>query len=399
MREKAEMTPEERARWMRVGMLSALAMVLGYLETFVPIPIPGVKLGLANIAVLVALSDGDIGGAFCIGAIKVLTVGLLFGNPVTLSYSALGTLLAFAVMAPLSKLQGAHVVTVSAAGALAHVVGQLIVASALLGTPLVWYSLPPLEIAAGITGILSGIVTSRALVALDSTDKLTNEAEKEDMEDALAPKREGGGVSFGLPSGRPTHARVSLNPKVVLVGLIAFMVFVFSVDSAPLLAGAMVLAAIACAVGRVSTRQVLWALRPMLLIIAITFIAQMASFQVGEVAARLGPIVITFEALRQTGIMAARLVSVVGASVAVMQLVDLGNLVDAIRWIVRPLGRLGIRTEGFCLALEVALASVPAVLSLAKDQSWNWRELGRSAPEFIARAISREQGTEECSRI
>ena len=57
------LTPQEEERWARVGALAALAMVLGYLETFVPIPIPGVKLGLANVAVLLALAQGDVWGA------------------------------------------------------------------------------------------------------------------------------------------------------------------------------------------------------------------------------------------------------------------------------------------------------------------------------------------------
>lgn len=69
----SSLTPQEAHRWVRIGVLSALAMLLGYAETFIPIPIPGVKLGLANIAVLVALDGHDISGAFAISAIKVLS--------------------------------------------------------------------------------------------------------------------------------------------------------------------------------------------------------------------------------------------------------------------------------------------------------------------------------------
>ena len=85
------LTPQEEERWSRVGALAALAMVLGYLETFVPIPIPGVKLGLANVAVLLALAQGDVWGACWIAAVKVLAAGLLLGSPITMAYSAVGT--------------------------------------------------------------------------------------------------------------------------------------------------------------------------------------------------------------------------------------------------------------------------------------------------------------------
>ena len=99
------LTLSESERWTRIGALSALAMLLGYLETFVPIPIPGVKLGLANVAVLIALAEGDVWGACWVGVVKVLAAGLLFGSPVTMAYSAAGTLLSLLVMAPLSRLR------------------------------------------------------------------------------------------------------------------------------------------------------------------------------------------------------------------------------------------------------------------------------------------------------
>ena len=89
------LSPAERLRWTRVGALAAFALVLSYVETFVPIPIPGVKLGLANIVVLVALVRFDARSALAVAAIKVLAAGLLFGSPIMMAYSAAGTLLAF----------------------------------------------------------------------------------------------------------------------------------------------------------------------------------------------------------------------------------------------------------------------------------------------------------------
>ena len=101
-----------------------------------------------------------------IALIKVLAAGFLFGNPVMMLYSLGGTLLAFASMAALSRIHGLSVVLVSIVGAVLHNVGQLGVASVILGTPAVWASLPLLVIAAGVTGALSGVAARYALDSL-----------------------------------------------------------------------------------------------------------------------------------------------------------------------------------------------------------------------------------------
>ena len=104
-RRRAEraMSLDEARLWARVGVLAALALVLSYIETFIPlpVPVPGIKLGLANVAVLVALELIDVKSALFVAAIKVLAAGFLFGNPLMMAYSAGGTILAFAFMAAL----------------------------------------------------------------------------------------------------------------------------------------------------------------------------------------------------------------------------------------------------------------------------------------------------------
>lgn len=81
-------------------MLAAFALVLSYVETFIPlpIPIPGAKIGLANIAILIALETTGAKSAFAIAVIKTLVTGFMFGSPVMIPYSAGGTLLAFLVI-------------------------------------------------------------------------------------------------------------------------------------------------------------------------------------------------------------------------------------------------------------------------------------------------------------
>lgn len=163
---KVPLTLEEARRWARVGVLSALALVLSYVETFIPLPVPfpGIKLGLANIVVLIALELLDFKSAAAIAAIKVLAAGILFGNPLMMAYSALGTLFAFLGMAALVRVPGLHVALIAIVGAILHNVGQLFVAAGMLGTPLVWASFPVLAIAAVITGALTGAFAKYLLV-------------------------------------------------------------------------------------------------------------------------------------------------------------------------------------------------------------------------------------------
>ena len=158
----------EARQWARVGMLAALALVLGYVETFIPlpVPVPGIKLGLGNIAVLVALKTLDFRRAAVVAVLKVLASGLLFGNPMMMAYSAAGTALAFAAMAAFCAVPGLSVVLVAIAGAVSHNVGQLVVASLMLGTTLVWVAAPVLAIAACITGALTGVAVKYTLDSL-----------------------------------------------------------------------------------------------------------------------------------------------------------------------------------------------------------------------------------------
>lgn len=155
------LSPEEARKWATVGMLSAIALVLSYAETLIPIPLPGVKLGLANAVVAAAISLLDFKSGCCIAIIKVLATGFLFGSPIMMAYSAAGTILATLTMGLLIRLLGANLTLATIAGALMHIVGQLIVAQLMLGTPLVWYSAPILILIAGVTGFITGALAKK----------------------------------------------------------------------------------------------------------------------------------------------------------------------------------------------------------------------------------------------
>lgn len=141
------------------GLLTALALVLSYLESLVPpIGIPGVKLGLPNLAIVFALYRLGFRDACLISLIRVVLVSLLFGSGVSLAYSAAGAALSLAVMGLLRKTEKFSPVGVSVAGGVAHNAGQILVAMAVLETSrLAWY-LPVLCVAGTVAGVLIGVV-------------------------------------------------------------------------------------------------------------------------------------------------------------------------------------------------------------------------------------------------
>ncbi len=142
------------------GLLTALALVLSYLESLVPpLGVPGVKLGLPNLAVVFALYRLGFKDACAISLVRVVLVALLFGNGAALAYSIAGAALSLALMGLLKRTGKFSSVGVSVAGGVAHNAGQILVAMALLETSrLAWY-LPVLWISGMIAGVLVGIVS------------------------------------------------------------------------------------------------------------------------------------------------------------------------------------------------------------------------------------------------
>uniref|UniRef100_UPI004027E584 Gx transporter family protein n=1 Tax=Eubacterium sp. TaxID=142586 RepID=UPI004027E584 len=144
------------------AMFIALAFVFSYLESLVPfnIGIQGIKLGLANIVVVTAmyiLSERD---AFFISVVRIVLSGLTFGGVSTLIYSLAGGILSFAVMAIVKKCKKLSVTGVSVLGAIAHNIGQIAVAGAVMGTYRIVYYLPVLLVSGAVTGVVIGILSN-----------------------------------------------------------------------------------------------------------------------------------------------------------------------------------------------------------------------------------------------
>ncbi|HBN56254.1 MAG TPA: heptaprenyl diphosphate synthase [Lachnospiraceae bacterium] len=145
----------------RLGLLTSLALIASYVELLIPVPIgiPGVKLGLANLVIVWALYGLRPAEAFAVNGMRILLSGFMFGNLSMILYSLAGALLSFLCMY-LAKRSGAFsVIGVSLAGGVAHNVGQLLVAMLVLESLNLIYYGPVLLLSGLMTGLLIGIVT------------------------------------------------------------------------------------------------------------------------------------------------------------------------------------------------------------------------------------------------
>ena len=143
------------------ALLTAAALILSYLEFLLPISpgLPGIKIGLANIAVLLALCCLGARFAFYVNTARVLLAALLFGTLASALYALAGGLVSLLVMILLLRSGRFSPVAVSAAGGVFHNLAQLAVAALITETPGVFGYFPVLLTAGAAAGIFNGIIT------------------------------------------------------------------------------------------------------------------------------------------------------------------------------------------------------------------------------------------------
>ena len=142
------------------GLTLALALIAGYVESLIPIPIPipGIKLGIANSVILILLYLAGVKEAFVVNVCRVFLSGFLFGNMFSILYSLSGAVLSLFVMAVVKRKDLFTEAGVSIAGGVTHNIGQLVVACLVLKSTAVWNYLPVLILAGCLTGLVIGIL-------------------------------------------------------------------------------------------------------------------------------------------------------------------------------------------------------------------------------------------------
>ena len=143
-----------------LGVMLSVALILSFIESLIPFyfGVPGMKLGLTNVIVILALYLFGPVEAITISVLRIVLSGFLFGNAFSIIYSLAGGLLSFFVMFLLKRFAKLGVIPISITGGIFHNVGQIIVAILVMNNIYLMYYMPVLLIAGFVTGALIGII-------------------------------------------------------------------------------------------------------------------------------------------------------------------------------------------------------------------------------------------------
>ncbi|SHI34050.1 Gx transporter family protein [Parasporobacterium paucivorans] len=145
-----------------LSMFTAFAIILSYIEVILPFNfgIPGVKLGLANLVVVIVLFNIGPREAMLINIVRIFIIALLFGNPFSLLFSFAGAFISFVFMFLAMKSKLFSIIAVSVVGGVTHNIAQIVIASLVVETYGILYYLPVLIIAGFVTGLVLGIIAN-----------------------------------------------------------------------------------------------------------------------------------------------------------------------------------------------------------------------------------------------
>lgn len=151
---------EKKNKVAYLGVLTALALIFSYVESLIPVyfAVPGIKLGLANVVVVLVLYQMGVKEAYLVSTVRVILAGFMFGNLMSILFSLAGCSLSILAMYFLYKKPSFSVIGVSVIGAVFHNLGQVIVAMIIVESFSVMYYFAVLMISGVVTGIIIGIV-------------------------------------------------------------------------------------------------------------------------------------------------------------------------------------------------------------------------------------------------
>lgn len=149
----------------KLGMFLAFAIILSYIESLIPMPffVPGMKLGLANLCIILVLIRYNWKDALLVNILRILLVSFMFSGLFSALYSMAGAFLSLLIMTLMRKTKLFNIVSVSIAGGIAHNIGQLIVAGFVFSNMNLIYYGPVLLLSGLITGLLIGIMALEIL--------------------------------------------------------------------------------------------------------------------------------------------------------------------------------------------------------------------------------------------
>lgn len=156
-----------------LAIFIAVAFLFSYIESLFPLPLPfpGMKLGLANLVILIALYRFDFKDAFFISVVRNILNAITFGNLFGFFYSFAGSIFSLLMMATLKKINHPQlsIISISAVGGIVHNLGQFVIAALLVGGSSILPYLPFLYFAGLVAGVLIGVLAKLCLSRLPET--------------------------------------------------------------------------------------------------------------------------------------------------------------------------------------------------------------------------------------
>lgn len=146
-----------------LGLLASAALIFSYLEALLPplfAAVPGIKMGLPNIVIILTLYWFGVKEAAAVSLVRLAAVALLFGNAMTLIYSLAGAVLSLALMYLLKRMDIVSMVGVSIIGGVSHNLGQILIAIWMTETAEIGYYMIVLTVTGTLAGILIGLVSA-----------------------------------------------------------------------------------------------------------------------------------------------------------------------------------------------------------------------------------------------
>ena len=146
-------------KYVKLGVFTGLALAISWAERFIPFmpAVPGMKLGLANIILILVLEFYGLKAALTVNVVRALLAAALYGGVMSLPYSLCGGVCAVLAMSLLKKIPGISLTGVGVGGAFVHNLAQISVACLIMQTPYIFTYLPFLGITAVATGIVTGV--------------------------------------------------------------------------------------------------------------------------------------------------------------------------------------------------------------------------------------------------
>jgi heptaprenyl diphosphate synthase len=363
----------------RLAVLAALGAVLQVAESLLPHPVPGVRLGLANIVTLLALVElgpgSAVGVALLRSMVSSLVLGTFLGPGFALSLAGgLASALVMALLFSATRRSGFRLfglVGVSVAGAAAHVLAQLALVYLLFVTSRgVWLLWPWLALSAVLTGTLTGLVAAQAL------------GREGNRGTEARSRTEKSGAGTGLGRYEPGSSVLHRAPAALKVGIAALLALAVAGGArlAVQAGAALVLLGLTAASGarlaglaRGLARLAWFVLLALLMPVLFT--------PWGEILVRAGPLVITRDGLAAGALFAGRIILLYWVTALLATTTEPAALTAGLATLLRPLRGLGVREDRVAQALGIAWAAFPV---LWQDARRLVRGIGRPAGRLDA---------------